>query len=284
MPLTASVLAPLKVKTRSIEGGIVIEEGLWSFNSGAHHAQWDNLGIPINDEAGKFVGRGSALVPMSHITFLNDWDTIGLRGSGSTSVTAKDVFVPNERVALLSKVLREDYASVHLPRRLYRMPLLPFLATNLVFPALGMAKAALELFLAKAPNRGIPYTWYEKQDEAAVTHLQLGEVSAKIDAAELILRRSVDELEASRDRSTAMTREQRVRIWRDAGYASQLIWEAVDKLAAASGGSFATAANPMNRLWRDVRVASLHGGICTSTTMELFGRILSGKEPNTALI
>ncbi len=284
MPLTASVLAPLKVKTRSIEGGIVIEEGLWSFNSGAHHAQWDNLGIPINDEAGKFVGRGSALVPMSHITFLNDWDTIGLRGSGSTSVTAKDVFVPNERVALLSKVLREDYASVHLPRRLYRMPLLPFLATNLVFPALGMAKAALELFLAKAPNRGIPYTWYEKQDEAAVTHLQLGEVSAKIDAAELILRRSVDELEASTDRSTAMTREQRVRIWRDAGYASQLIWEAVDKLAAASGGSFATAANPMNRLWRDVRVASLHGGICTSTTMELFGRILSGKEPNTALI
>jgi alkylation response protein AidB-like acyl-CoA dehydrogenase len=147
-----------------------------------------------------------------------------------------------------------------------------------------MAKAALELFLAKAPNRGIAYTWYEKQDEAAVTHLQLGEVSAKIDAAELILRRSVDELEASTDRSTAMTREQRVRIWRDAGYASQLIWEAVDKLAAASGGSFATAANPMNRLWRDVRVASLHGGICTSTTMELFGRILSGKEPNTALI
>ena len=38
------------------------------------------------------------------------------------------------------------------------------------------------------------------------------------------------------------------------------------------------------RLWRDVRVAGLHGGIYTSTTMELFGRILCGKEPNTHLL
>ena len=220
MPLTASVLAPLKVKTRSIEGGIVIEEGLWSFNSGAHHAQWDNLGIPINDEAGKFVGRGSALVPMSHITFLNDWDTIGLRGSGSTSVTAKDVLSQTNGLRCSAKCSGKTTPPSISQEDLSPMPLLPFLATNLVFPALGMAKAALELFLAKAPNRGIPYTWYKKQDEAAVTHLQLGEVSAKIDAAELILRRSVDELEASTDRSTAMTREQRVRIWRDAGYAS----------------------------------------------------------------
>jgi 3-hydroxy-9,10-secoandrosta-1,3,5(10)-triene-9,17-dione monooxygenase len=281
---SATVLAPSRVKTRPVVGGVLIEEGLWSFNSGVHHAQWDSLGIPIHDEVGQIVGRGSALIPMSQITLLNDWDTIGLRGSGSTSVTVKDVFVPNERIALLSKALQEDYASTHLPKRLYRLPLVPLLATNLVFPALGMAKAALELFLEKAPNRGIAYTWYEKQDEAAVTHLQVGEVSAKIDAAELILRRSVDELEASADRGVSMTRGQRARIWRDAGFASQLLWESVDKLAAASGGTFAQTANAMNRLWRDVRVAGLHGALCTSTTMELFGRMLSGKEPNNALI
>jgi 3-hydroxy-9,10-secoandrosta-1,3,5(10)-triene-9,17-dione monooxygenase len=278
------VLTPLKVKTRSVVGAILIEEGLWSFNSGAPHAQWDNSGIPVHDHAGQFVGRGSALVPMSQITLLNDWDAIGLRGSGSTSVTVRNVFVPNERITLLGKAMNEDYASVHLPGGLYRIPLIPFLATNLVFPTLGIAKSALELFLQKAPNRGTAYTWYEKQDEAAVTHLHVGEVSAKIDAAELILKRSVDELEVSADHNTSMTSKQCVRIWRDAGFACQLIWEAVDKLAAASGGSFATMSNPMNRLWRDIRVASLHGGICTSTTMELFGRIMFGKEPNTGLI
>ncbi len=282
---TAGVLAPRKVKTRPVDGGVLIEEGSWSFNSGVHHAHWDILGIPIFDDAGQFIDRGSALVPVSQVTLLNDWDTIGLRGSGSTSVAVKDVFVPNERIALLSKTLREDYASTHLrDEQLYRLALVPFLVTKLVFPALGMAKAALELFLEKAPHRSIPFTSYEKQDEAAITHLQVAEASARIDGAELMLRSSVDELEASAAGSTRMTVEQRTRIWRDAGAASRLIWEAVDLLAGASGGSFAYAGNSMNRLWRDVRVAGLHGGIYTSTTMELFGRILCGKEPNTPLL
>jgi 3-hydroxy-9,10-secoandrosta-1,3,5(10)-triene-9,17-dione monooxygenase len=58
----------------------------------------------------------------------------------------------------------------------------------------------------------------------------------------------------------------------------------VDLLAGASGGSFAKSGNPMNQLWRDMRVAGLHGGICPSTGMELFGRILFGKEPNTHFV
>jgi hypothetical protein len=39
-----------------------------------------------------------------------------------------------------------------------------------------------------------------------------------------------------------MTLDERTRIWRDAGFASQLIWEAVNMLAGASGGSLATLA------------------------------------------
>jgi 3-hydroxy-9,10-secoandrosta-1,3,5(10)-triene-9,17-dione monooxygenase len=282
---TAGVLVPRKVKTKRVNGGVLIEEGLWNFNSGVYHAQWDILSIPIFDESGQFLDSGSALIPTSEVRLLHDWDSIGLRGSGSTSIEVKDVFVSNERIALLSKTLVEDYASTHLrDEPLYRLALVPFLATKLVFPGLGIAKAALELFLEKAPHRGIAYTWYEKQDEAAITHLQAGEASAKIDAAELMLRRSFDVLEASAASGTRMALEQRARIRRDAGTASQLIWEAMDLLAGASGGSFAYAKNPMNRLWRDVRVAGMHGGLNASANMELFGRILCKKEPNTPLL
>jgi 3-hydroxy-9,10-secoandrosta-1,3,5(10)-triene-9,17-dione monooxygenase len=282
---TAGVFSPLRVKTRPAEGGVVIEDGLWNFNSGIYHAHWDILGIPIFDDAGHQIDLGSALVPVSQVTILHDWDTIGLRGSGSSSVSVKEVFVPNERIALTSKTFREDYASTHLrDEPLYRMPIIPFLVTKLVFPALGMAKAALELFVEHAPRRGIAFTFYEKQDDAAVTHLQVGEASSKIDAAEAVLRRSVYDLDASNAAGTRMPLEQRIRIRRDAGHASKLLWEAVDLLAGASGGSFAKSGNTMNQLWRDVRVAGLHGGLCPSTSMELFGRILFGKEPNTHLV
>lgn len=282
---TGSVLMPHKVKTKRVDGGILIEEGRWSFNSGVHYAQWDILGIPLFDDAGRFIGNGSALIPISQVTLLNDWDTIGLRGSGSISVSVKDVFVPNDRIALLSKALQEDYASTHLrDEPLYRLPLIPFLPVKLVFAALGMAKAALELFLDKASRRGIAFTGYEKQDDAAITHVQVGEASARIDAAELMLRHSVDELEATAASCSRMTRGQRARIWRDSGAASRMIWEAVDLLAGASGTSFAHASNPMNRLWRDVRVAGMHGGLCASTSMEAFGRVFFGKDPNTPFL
>jgi 3-hydroxy-9,10-secoandrosta-1,3,5(10)-triene-9,17-dione monooxygenase len=158
------VLDPRKVKTKRVAGGVLIEKGSWSFSSGVHHAHWDILGIPIFDEAGQFIDSGSALIQRSQVTLLNDWDTIGSRGSGSTSVAVKDVFVPNERVALLSKTLREDYASTHLrDQQLYRLPLIPFLATKLVFPALGMAKAALGRFLEKAPHRSILSSLFRKR-------------------------------------------------------------------------------------------------------------------------
>jgi 3-hydroxy-9,10-secoandrosta-1,3,5(10)-triene-9,17-dione monooxygenase len=281
----AGVLGPRSVvKTRRVEGGVVIEDGTWGFNSGVPHAEWDVLGIPILDDAGQVVGRGSALIPISQVTLLNDWDTIGLRGSGSTSVSVKDVFVPDKRIALLRNSLRDDYAGTHLGEvPLYRTPFVPFFATNLVFPALGMAKAVLDLFAKGTARRGIAFMSYEKQDEAAVTHVQIGTASARIDAAEAVLRRSIDSLETTTASGTPMPLEQRIRIWRDAGFASQLIWEAVDLMAGASGSAIVNVDNPMSRLWRDVRVAGLHGAICTSTTMELFGGVLLGKKLKTPL-
>jgi 3-hydroxy-9,10-secoandrosta-1,3,5(10)-triene-9,17-dione monooxygenase len=40
----------------------------------------------------------------------------------------------------------------------------------------------------------------------------------------------------------------------------------------------------MNRLWRDVRVAGMHGGLNASANMELFGRVLCKKEPNSPML
>ncbi|MEN0106625.1 MAG: acyl-CoA dehydrogenase family protein, partial [Pseudomonas sp.] len=111
---TSGVLSPRVAKVKRQPGGILIEEGLWGFNSGVYHAQWDLLGIPIVNEAGEVVDQGLALLPMSDVTLLHDWDTIALRGSGSTSVAVKNVFVPDERIASVSNAIVGNYASSHL--------------------------------------------------------------------------------------------------------------------------------------------------------------------------
>ncbi|ADV81277.1 acyl-CoA dehydrogenase family protein [Terriglobus saanensis] len=283
----AGVMTGRGVKTRRMEDGILIEEGVWSFNSGIHHAQWDGLGIPLKDDTGKVIDTAFAMIPTSQITLLNDWDTVGLRGTGSVSVSVKDVFVTNERIAPVSKAFsgRYDYAGNPMGSEgLYRLPLMPFFAMRLVWPALGMAKAALELFLEKAPSRIIPFAPYEKQDDAPVTHIQFAEASVKIDAAELLLRRAVDDLDAITQNNTKLTLQQRARMWADVGVASRMIWEAVDLLAGASGGSSAHKTHPMNRIWRDVRVAGMHAVLNPTTAMEALGRVLLGKDPKAPFL
>ncbi|CAB3760304.1 acyl-CoA dehydrogenase family protein [Paraburkholderia humisilvae] len=271
-------LGPRKAKTRRVAGGYVIEDGLWMYNTGVYHSQWDQLGIPLVDDAGTVIGRGAALLPVSEITLLNDWDTIGLRGSGSTSVTVKDVFVPDERIVSMSRTVQDDYAATHLTDMLpYRMPMVPTLAIRLVCSMVGMARAAVELFMEKIGTRGIAFTIYEKQDDATVTHLRIGEATAKIDAAESILRQAIRILETSTERREKMSAQQRARIWRDAGFASRLIWEGVDQLAGASGTAFINRNAPMSRIWHDVRVAYMHGGIYIDTCYEVYGRVAAGK-------
>lgn len=281
----AMVMTPRKSKTRRVKGGIIIEEGLWSFNSGIYHSQWDLLGIPYPDDTGMVVDSAAALIPVSEITTLNDWETMGLRGTGSTSVAVKDVFVPDERLALYSRLIKGDYAATHKSdEALYRLDAIPYMATKLVFPTLGIAKGALDYFIEKSSQKPIAFLFYEKQDDASVTHLQISEASAKIDAAELLLRRSVDQLDAYAAAGTRMSVPERARIWRDAGFANRMIREAIDLLAGASGGSLAFSENIMNRYWRDARVCSMHGGVVPETTFEIYGRVACGKDPKTPLV
>jgi 3-hydroxy-9,10-secoandrosta-1,3,5(10)-triene-9,17-dione monooxygenase len=281
-----SVLSSRDARVRKVQGGWIIEEGIWRFNSGVYHANWDLLGIPMVDEAGDVIDQGLAAIPIAQVNIFDDWDAIGLRGTGSSSVAVRNVFVPTERVASITAAIEGKYrVDRSCGESLYRAAFIPFLAIILAFPLLGVGHAALETFLKMLPNRSIKYTWYENQAEATVTHLQVSEASAKIDAAESIIDRAVDDLD--RDAETggqSMDILRRARIRRDTGFSSQLISEAVDLLVSASGGSFALATNQMNRLWRDTRIASLHGAVCVSTNLELYGRLLCGQKANTRLV
>jgi 3-hydroxy-9,10-secoandrosta-1,3,5(10)-triene-9,17-dione monooxygenase len=271
----AAVLQPRSCKVRQVSGGFHIERGLWPFNSGVYHAQWDMLGFPVQDETGGYLAF--ALFPISEVQILDDWDTIGVRGSGSSSVAVRDVFVPDIRVTRADSAQPGKYKSVQLEHEwLYRAAFVPLGQIIIAFPALGAGLGALDVFMAQLPKRAITYSPYAKQGEAPVTHLQLGEASAKIDAARMIIEHSADEIERHAKAGGAIDQMTQARIRRDAGFASRLIWEGIDILAGASGGSFARVSNPLNRIWRDARVAGLHATLVPSTVYELYGRMMCG--------
>lgn len=281
----AGSFQPRSAKVRRVPDGVVIENGVWPFASGIRHASWVLLGLPIFDEAGQLAELAGGAVPVSDIQILDDWDTIGLRGTGSNSVSASGILVPNARIIDLSQAMAGSYASEHLEdHALYRMPLVPFFFTKLAFTGVGIAKAVLDEFVELAARRGVTYTPYEKQNESTAAHLLVGEASAKIECAELLLRKCVQNLEAAAVNGLPVPLQMRTEIRRDAGYANKLTIEAVDMLVNAAGASFALAGHPLNRLWRDARVASLHAGINPSWAFELYGRVRFGLDPGTPMV
>jgi 3-hydroxy-9,10-secoandrosta-1,3,5(10)-triene-9,17-dione monooxygenase len=281
MPKTrvAGVFSPRGVKARHVPGGIVVERGMWFFNSGVYHAQWDLLGVPMFNEAGENIGPGVALVPMSDVKILDDWDTIGLRGSGSSNVSMENVFIPDERIRGLKESIEGRVTGGFGDQALYRTAFAPLMVSILSFPVLGMGMHMMEEFVGSLPKRDLKLTPYTKQGEAPVTHLQIGQLSAKIDAAKAIIAKAAGDMDAWAEKDVYMPLIDRARICRDTGVADQLVWEAADILATAGGGSFARRGNVANRIWADIKVASMHPFVSRESNYEMYGRLVCGVQP-----
>lgn len=262
------------------DGGFVVN-GSWSFNTGAAQSQWNSLVAmaPAPDGSAQPV---MALAPVADLRIVDDWYTSGLRGTGSVTTVAEDLFIPKERVLPMGPALQEQYASrLNADRPIYRAPLLLTACMTAMGSALGLALAAKEVFFERLPGRGITYTTYESQREAPLTHIQVADAQMRIDEAWFHAYRAADLLDAKNNAGEQWTVEERARVRMDAGFACLRAKEAVEILQTASGASSIYETVPMQRISRDMAAINLHAILHPDTNLELYGRVLCGLEPNT---
>ncbi|MBP6113001.1 MAG: acyl-CoA dehydrogenase family protein [Sphingobium sp.] len=272
------------VTVRPVEGGIFIDKGTWFFNSGAYEAQWNMLGVPMFDEDGNEIEPGIAVLPMSDCKLLDDWDTIGVRGSGSTNVSVENVFVPTERIVPLTSIALGTHPRTY-ESPSSRIAFMPLMSNILTYPVLGASLHMIEHFMETLPKRDIKLTIYDKAAEAPATHLQIGEATAKIETAHLLIEDGVRQMDEWSQRSDEyMPMLLRAKIRRDSCFAERLMWEGIDLLATVSGGSFSRTGNIANRLWQDAKVGTLHALISAPSNFEMYGRMLAGVQPPLMLI
>ena len=120
--LVSSSYAP-QGKVRRVEGGFVLD-GQWKSSSGVDHASWLVLGgieQPAASEGAPvarifYLPRGDAAV-------LDDWQVMGLSGTGSKSVVLREVFVPDYRTGLRGGFQGNDAGATRInDSPLYRLP------------------------------------------------------------------------------------------------------------------------------------------------------------------
>jgi 3-hydroxy-9,10-secoandrosta-1,3,5(10)-triene-9,17-dione monooxygenase len=266
------------------DGGYIVN-GKWSFNTGARQSMWNTNAavVPAADGGHDPV---MTLIPISDLEIIDDWYTSGLRGSGSVTTIAKDVFVPAERVLPMEPVLQGQHFSGASPQGgdPPHPPFMPTACTTVSAVALGLANAAKDAFFERLPGRRITFTSYERQSEAPVTHLEVAEATTKIDETGFHAYRAADMIDTKGASGEPWTLEERARVRLDLGAACQRAKEAVEILDSASGGSSIYRDVPIQRIERDVKTLNLHAIVHPATNLELYGRIICGLEPNTPYI
>ncbi|MFD7012683.1 acyl-CoA dehydrogenase family protein [Rhodococcus jostii] len=271
-----SVFAP-SATTRRVDGGFVVT-GSWGYASGSYHAQWAHLGIPIVNEAGEPVDQGLALIPMSDLSIEETWFVAGMRGTGSNTLSCEEVFVPDHRVLSLSKALGGKFETPFTDEALYRSPFVPVALLLVVGPQLGMAQAALDLAIEKAPKRRMAYTEYGSQVEAPTVQLLLAKAASLLDAAHLHAYRAAADIDEAAHHGVVMDYKSRARARMDAAAAITAAREAVRTVAAAHGASTFAEVNPLQRILRDIEAASLHAVTDPQVSALVYGRALVGIE------
>jgi alkylation response protein AidB-like acyl-CoA dehydrogenase len=106
----------------------------------------------------------------------------------------------------------------------------------------------------------------------------------KIDEAGFHAHRAADMVDTKGPVGEPWTVEERARMRLDLGATCKLAKEAINILMDASGGSSVYSDVPIQRIQRDVQAINLAAIMHPSTTMELYGRIVCGLEPNTPYI
>jgi 3-hydroxy-9,10-secoandrosta-1,3,5(10)-triene-9,17-dione monooxygenase len=262
-----------------VNGGVLVT-GRWDFTSGCWHSNWCICGVPILKDGVRTDESGWAFIPMSDLTIEDTWFAAGMKGTGSNTVVADNLFVPAHRLMLLrGEHVDDNWAERYQPEPCDYWPLMSVLVLVLIGPVLGAAEGAFEAVVGSALQRGIKYTVYHRRSDSAVVQHEIAEAAMMIDTARFHIFRAAADVDHA-GAGIQPDYRTRARLRADCGYASRAACDAVNLLVSIAGGSAFKEANPVQRYWRDVNVAGRHSALIPATGLEIYGRALLGLESN----
>jgi len=282
--LSASSFAPNGM-AKPDKGGFRVS-GRWTFCSGVDNAEWMFLGAIFGPPSGgsPMPDIRYVMVPQRDCKIIDDWDVLGLRGTGSKSIALEDALVPAHRV--LAHAAMADGttpgASVH-DGWLYRAPAWTFVPFTISAPASGIARGALESFIDEMKARDTSFDHSPLAKKPGM-HMRVAEAGAMIDAGDLLYKRSFRETMDKLEAGEALSLEHRARSRRDQGFSVLLAKRAAETLLAGTGGRGLFEANHVQRAYRDLVAVSGHIVANWDAPAYSYGQIMLGGPPGEIFV
>ncbi|MBL8549556.1 MAG: acyl-CoA dehydrogenase family protein [Hyphomonadaceae bacterium] len=261
-----------------VEGGYRLTGGSGRFASGVDHASWLIVGNAVQRK-GALPDPHFFILPRPDFEIIDDWSVVGMRATGSKSVTVRDCFIPKHRAVRLSDMLAgtSPGAKAH-DGPLYRLPFSSVAPFSIVGAPIGAARGGIECFaeMMKARLAGVGA---EELADAGDTLARLASSAAKLDAAIALVRTSAARIDALGP-SEALTATEITNIPRNWAYAVQSAREAINALFEVSGGSQVYDSSQLQRFWRDANAGAQHFAFTWGAAMKAAGRAMVGASPS----
>lgn len=274
--LIAAGIAYPQGRAKKVDGGLLLS-GTWNFCSGVTDSTWNMLACMVM-ENDKPVDWAQCLLREAEYKIIDDWQTMGMRGTGSCTVTVENLFVPQYRVQSMAHGLPgHSYAGiVENPNPMYRVPVSSVGGHGLAGCIIGNAQNALDTTIDWIKSRSTVQG--AKMRDFQTVQLRIGIAGARIDAARLILRTDCSEAERATIDGRPIGVEEKLRHKRNAAMAVKLSMEAIDVLQEMAGANGIYQKAPLERIFRDARAAGAHIHFSIDMQMTQWGLVASGGE------
>src|SRR6185437_13635 len=231
-------------------------------------------------DEGNGLRRVTAMIPAGNpgMEVKNNWDALGMRGSGSHDIVFQDCFVPDG-------AMREDCPWGEWSER----SLSGQMAFNmgLVGAFLGIAEAARDLAITAVTSRRRGSSGRSHAERPAIQHL-IAEIEIDLAAARAMLSRTAKAADAFFGLYPAgsapmaklhlLMKDFQCTKW----FVNRKAIEITDRALTASGGAGYMNTNPLSRLYRDVRAGPFMQLFSPNEAFEYIGKITLGIDPNLA--
>jgi 3-hydroxy-9,10-secoandrosta-1,3,5(10)-triene-9,17-dione monooxygenase len=166
--------------------------GAWDYASGCDVAtHFLGASLILHPESKAPRGMILALFDRGDYTIVNNWDVIGMQGTGSRRIVVEEKFVPEHRVfhwidAQNRPIRQQPGHAVH-RNRLYHGPIVPVLISEVASICIGAARGALDIYeeIMRAKKTTWPPFQFRYQEADFQRHF--GHAQSLIDTAEAAL-------------------------------------------------------------------------------------------------
>lgn len=254
-------------------------EGKWRFCSGIEWASWIAVGGFAVAPDGEQPEHLMFFVPKSDLTVIDDWHTLGLRGTASRAVDIPRTFVPDHRVFALGRLMNaKDRGPVAETGPLWRMPLSTMQGLAILTPSTGIAQRAVEEFHGWTKARVRPYENNAPAKEAPAPQLTLATNATQWDATWALAQKYA---QFGWDRAIngepwVLTEEERARLFSWRGYIGRTCVELTDDVFTSSGAMVLFEGHPLQQVFRDVHATGTHIGVDRGDAYTGRGRVAMG--------